>query len=696
MSKPLQVVVWILVALLGAAAFGVIALQRGESVNAAWLITAAVCTYAVAYRFYSRFIALRIFELDARRATPAVRLDDGRDYVPTNKWIVFGHHFAAIAGPGPLVGPTLAAQFGYLPGTLWLILGVVVGGAVQDFVILASSVRRNGKSLGQMAKEEIGPVAGYTALVAVLGIMVVLISVLALVVVNALRSSPWGTVTIALTIPIAMLMGVYLRWIRPHRVLEATMIGIVLLILSLYVGKWVAASATLAPIFTLDGPTLALLVIGYGFTASVLPVWLLLAPRDYLSAFVKIGVVLALALGILIVLPPLQMPALTQFTDGSGPVLAGKIFPFVFITIACGSISGFHALIASGTTPKLLEFESDARPVAYGGMLLESLVGVMALIAACVLTPGIYFAINSPVAVLGTTAVTAAEAIRQWGFVVTPAEIDLLAQQVGESSLLSRTGGAPSLAVGMAYLFSAVIGGSGAMALWYHFAIMFEALFILTTVDAGTRVGRFMLQDLMKHVWEPLGRVSWYPAIFISSAIFCSMWGYFLYMGVTDPLGGINSLWPLFGISNQLLAAVALCVGTTIIIKTGKARYAAVTLAPLVWLVLVTMTAGWQKIFSADPRIGFLSHARSLQSVLDAGSLPRGAATLETAQRMIFNDHLNTGVAAFFMISVIVILVSSIHEWMQVLNGRKPVGSTEIPFTARPEIRPEAAATVRA
>ncbi len=696
MPKPLQAVVWILVALVGAGAFGIIALSRGESVNAAWLITAAVCTYAVAYRFYSKFIAAKIFELDSRRATPAVRLDDGRDYVPTNRWIVFGHHFAAIAGPGPLVGPTLAAQFGYLPGTLWLILGVVVGGAVQDFVILASSVRRNGKSLGQMAKEEIGPIAGYTALVAVLGIMVVLISVLALVVVNALRDSPWGVVTIALTIPIAFLMGIYLRWIRPHRVLEATAIGIVLLILSLYAGKWVAESATLAPLFTLDGPTLALLVIGYGFIASVLPVWLLLAPRDYLSAFVKIGVVVALALGILFVLPPLEMPALTQFTDGTGPVLAGKIFPFVFITIACGSISGFHALIASGTTPKLLELESDARPVAYGSMLLESLVGVMALIAACVLTPGIYFAINSPVAALGTTAATAAVAIQQWGFTVTPAEIELLAQQVGESSLLSRTGGAPSLAVGMALIFSKVIGGNAAMALWYHFAIMFEALFILTTVDAGTRVGRFMLQDLLKHVWAPLGQVSWYPAIFISSAIFCSMWGYFLYMGVTDPLGGINSLWPLFGISNQLLAAVALCVGTTVIIKMGKARYSAVTLVPLVWLVMVTMTAGWQKIFSPDPRIGFLSHVESLKTVLAAGNLPRGAANLDAAQRMIFNDHLNTGVAAFFMISVVVILVASIHEWMQVLGGRKPAASTEVPFTPRPVAPPAAAAAVRA
>ena len=684
MRKPLHIVIWILIALLGAVAFGTIALSRGETVNAAWLIVAALCTYTVGYRIYSRFIATKVFELDAARPTPAVRLDDGRDYVPTNKWIVFGHHFAAIAGPGPLVGPTLAAQFGFLPGTLWLIIGVVIGGAVQDFVILASSVRRNGKSLGQMAKDEIGPVAGYTALVAVLGIMIVLIAVLGLVVVNALRSSPWGTVTIALTIPIAMLMGIYLRWIRPHRVLEATAIGIVLLIFALYAGKWVAESATLAPIFTLDGPTLALLVTGYGFAASVIPVWLLLAPRDYLSAFVKIGVVVALALGILIILPPLQMPAVTQFTDGTGPVFAGKVFPFVFITIACGSISGFHALIASGTTPKLLEFESDARPVAYGGMLLESLVGVMAMIAACVLTPGIYFAINAPVAALGTTAVTAAEAIRQWGFVVTPAEIELLAQQVGESSLLSRTGGAPSLAVGMAYIFSSVLGGTAAMAIWYHFAIMFEALFILTTVDAGTRVGRFMLQDLGRHIWEPFGRVSWYPAVVMSSALFCAMWGYFLYMGVTDPLGGINSLWPLFGISNQLLAAVALCVGTTIIIKMGKARYAWVTLTPLAWLVVVTMTAGWQKLFSADPRIGFLSHASGMETTLAAGELPRGAASVEIAQRMIFNDRLDAAVAAFFMISVVVVLVASIHEWMQVLRGAKPPGSTEIPFTKVP------------
>src|SRR5215208_4874234 len=532
MSKAFSALLWVLVAAAGAGAFAWLALSRGETVNAAWLLTAAVCTYLVAYRFYSRFLAARVFALDPDRATPAERLSDGRDYVPTNRWIVFGHHFAAIAGPGPLVGPTLAAQFGYLPGVLWIVIGVVLGGAVQDMVILCASIRRDGKSLGQMAKEEIGPVAGFTALVAVLGIMVVLIAVLGLVVVNALKSSPWGTVTIGLTVPIAMLMGVYMRWIRPGRVLEASAIGLVLLAFSLYAGRWVAEQPELATIFTLSGRTLALLVMAYGFAASVLPVWLLLAPRDYLSAFVKIGVVVALAIGILVALPPLQMPALTQFTDGTGPVFAGALFPFAFITIACGSISGFHALIASGTTPKLLDRERDARMIGYGAMLMESFVAVMALIAACALTPGVYFAINAPAAALGPTAQTAATAIANWGFVVTPAELEQLARDVGETSLLSRTGGAPSLAVGMAHLFSRVLGGSAAMALWYHFAIMFEALFILTTLDAGTRVGRFMLQDLAKHVWAPIGRVSWYPAVVISSALFVMMWGYFLYQGV--------------------------------------------------------------------------------------------------------------------------------------------------------------------
>jgi carbon starvation protein len=683
MGKLLSWLGWIFVALIGASAFAWLALSRGERVSAAWLVTAAVCTYLIAYRFYSRFIATKIFALDANRTTPAERLNDGRDYVPTNRWIVFGHHFAAIAGPGPLVGPTLAAQFGFLPGMIWILVGVALGGAVQDFVILASSVRRNGKSLGQMAKEEIGPVAGFTALVAVLGIMVVLIAVLGLVVVNALKSSPWGTVTIGLTIPIALVMGLYMRWLRPGRVLEASAIGLVLLVVALYVGRWVAEQPTLAAAFTLSGKTLALLVMAYGFAASVLPVWLLLAPRDYLSAFVKIGVVLALAVGILVALPPLRMPALTQFTDGSGPVFAGALFPFAFITIACGAISGFHALIASGTTPKLLERERDARMIGYGAMLMESFVAVMALIAACALTPGVYFAINAPVAALGPTAQTAAEAIARWGFVVTPAELDLLAKQVGETSLLSRTGGAPSLAVGMAYLFSNSLGGSGAMALWYHFAIMFEALFILTTLDAGTRVGRFMLQDLGRHVWPAFGRTNWMPAILISSAMTVAMWGHFLWQGVIDPLGGVNSLWPLFGISNQLLAAVALCVGTTIIIKMGKARYAWVTLLPLAWLVVVTVSAGWTKLFSPEPRLGFLAQARALQAARDAGTLPAGVKHASDLTQMIANNYLDAAVAAFFLLSVIVILLDSVRVWLAVLRGAKPATSTEVPFQPR-------------
>ncbi len=680
MRRLRGIIIWSIVSALGAASFAWLALSRGEPVSAAWLLVAALCTYAVAYRFYSKFIASRIFALDPARPTPAVRLNDGRDFMPTNRWIVFGHHFAAIAGPGPLVGPTLAAQFGFLPGALWIIIGVALGGAVQDFVILCASVRRDGKSLGQMAKEEIGPIAGYTALVAVLGIMIVLIAVLALVVVNALKQSPWGVVTIGLTIPTALIMGVYLRWVRPHAVLEASAIGLVLLFVALLAGRWVASNPALAPTFTLTGKTLALLIMAYSFFASVLPVWLLLAPRDYLSAFVKIGVVLALALGIVIVLPPLQMPALTQFTDGTGPVFAGKIFPFAFITIACGAISGFHSLIASGTTPKLLANEADARMVGYGGMLTESLVAVMALIAACVLTPGVYFAINAPASAIGTTAASAAAAVQHWGFVLDPAQMQVLAQEVGEKSLLSRTGGAPSLAVGMAHIFSRVLGGSTAMALWYHFAIMFEALFILTTVDAGTRVGRFMLQDLLKHVWAPIGRVSWYPAVVMASGIVVAMWGYFLYQGVTDPLGGINSLWPLFGISNQLLAAVALCVGTTVIIKMGKARYAWVTILPLAWLATVTMTAGVEKIFSTDPRLGFLSHARMVGEGLAIGALPPGVQTLADARRLILNDRIDTAVAAFFLLSVIVILVASAHEWFTVLSGRKAAVTSEIPF----------------
>jgi len=674
---------WLLVALAGAGALAVLALRRGENVSAAWLLVAALCTYAIGYRFYSAFLAARIFALDDARATPSERLSDGRDFVPTNRWIVFGHHFAAIAGPGPLVGPTLAAQFGYLPGVLWIVIGVVLGGAVQDMIILCASIRRDGKSLGQMAKEEIGPVAGFTALVAVLGIMVVLIAVLALVVVNALKSSPWGTVTIGLTIPIAMLMGLYLRWLRPARVLEATALGLLLLVVALYAGRWVAEQPALAAAFTLSGKTLAILVMVYGFAASVLPVWLLLAPRDYLSAFVKIGVVVALALGILIALPPLQMPALTRFTDGTGPIFAGALFPFAFITIACGSISGFHALIASGTTPKLLERERDARMIGYGAMLMESFVAVMALIAACALTPGVYFAINAPVAALGPTAQTAAAAIANWGFVVTPTELEQLAKQVGETSLLSRTGGAPSLAVGMAHLFSRALGGSGAMALWYHFALMFEALFILTTLDAGTRVGRFMLQDLGRHVWPAFGRTSWMPATVLSSAMIVAMWGHFLWQGVIDPLGGVNSLWPLFGISNQLLAAVALCVGTTIIIKMGKARYAWATLLPLAWLVIVTMSAGLVKLFSSEPKLGFLARAHMLHAARAAGTLPPGVKSATDLAQMIANDYLDAAVTAFFLVSVVVILADSAREWYAVLSGAKAARSTEVPFQPR-------------
>ncbi|MCX5756866.1 MAG: carbon starvation protein A [Gemmatimonadetes bacterium] len=685
----LKKLIWVLIAVVGASALGYIAVQHGETINAGWLLTAAICMYLVAYRFYSKIIAAKIFALDPARATPAERLSDGRDFVPTNRWIVFGHHFAAIAGPGPLIGPTLAAQFGYLPGFLWIIVGVALGGAVQDCLILCASVRRDGKSLGQMAKDEIGTVAGYTALVATFGIMIILIAVLALIVTNALRSSPWGTVTLALTIPIAMIMGLFMRYVRPHRVLEATALGLVMLVFALFAGKWVAENPTLAPIFTLSGTQLAVWIMIYGFAASVLPVWLLLAPRDYLSAFVKIGVVAALGVGIFIMLPSLKMPATTSFfSSGNGPVFAGKVFPFVFITIACGAISGFHALVSSGTTPKLLANEADARFIGYGGMLTESLVAVMALIAACILDPGAYFAINAPAGLIGTTVESASAAVANWGFVITPDKLTALAASVQESSLLSRTGGAPSLAVGMANIFASVFGGGAAMAIWYHFAIMFEALFILTTLDAGTRVGRFMLQDMGSHVWKPFGRVSWQPASISASAIVVLSWGYFLYQGVTDPLGGVNTLWPLFGISNQLLAAIALCVGTTVIIKMGKKQYAFITLIPLTWLTIVTMTAGYQKIFAADPKLGFLAHARWIESFVAAGNLPPGVKSVGDTGRMLFNDRLDAGVAGFFMVAVIVILTASIREWLAVINGKKAAVSSEVPFTPRAGLAP--------
>jgi carbon starvation protein len=668
MSRPFSVLLWLGVSLLGAAAFGVIALARGETISAGWLIVAAVCTYVVAYRFYSRFIGYTVFGLDPRRATPAERLGNGRDFVPTTKWVLFGHHFSAISGAGPLVGPTLAAQFGFLPGTLWLIIGVVLGGAVQDFVVLMASMRRDGKSLGQIAKEEVNPVAGMAAMVAIFAIMIILLAVLALVVVNALRDSPWGLFAISATIPIALLMGVWMNNIRPGKVAEATVIGIVLLMAAVAGGQWVAQHPTWGPAFTWSGTSLAWAVMVYGFVASVLPVWLLLAPRDYLSAFMKVGTIVLLGLAIIIVMPPLKMPAVTQFIDGTGPVFAGKLFPFAFITIACGAVSGFHALIASGTTPKMLMRETDARLVGYGGMLTESLVGVMAMVAAAALDPGVYFAMNVGPATLGPTSTTAAAAIAQWGFIVSPGQLDALAAQMGEATLLSRTGGAPSLAVGMAGILGSVFSGPG-LAIWYHFAIMFEAVFILTTIDAGTRVGRFMLQELLGHVYTPLGRTSWYPSIVVSSVLVVIAWGYFLYQGVIDPLGGINTLWPLFGIANQLLAAVALCVATTVLVKMNRMRHTWVTLVPLAWLAAATLTAGWQKVFSPDPKLGFLSHAQSL-----AGSANPSAA------RMIFNDRVDAALALFFMTIVVVIILASARECYLIAVGRKAPRVNEAPF----------------
>src|SRR5712692_9352223 len=671
MPKILRILLWTFISLLGAFALATIALHRGEQINAMWLVVAAVATYAVGYRFYSSFIAAKVLAIDPRRATPAERLDNGRDFVPTNKWVVFGHHFAAIAGPGPLVGPVLAAQFGYLPGTLWIIAGAVLGGCVQDFVILLFSVRRDGKSMTEMAKTEIGKLGGFVSYVAVISIIIILLGAVALVVVNALKSSPWGTFTIAMTMPIAVLMGIYLRRIRPGKVLEASVLGFVLVLAAIFGGQWVSQSASWATVFTLSGATLAVLLIIYGFAASVLPVWLLLAPRDYLSTFVKLGTIALLAIGIVVLRPSLHMPPLTRFIDGTGPVFAGTVFPFAFITIACGAVSGFHSLISSGTTPKLIRREPETRMVGYGSMLAESMVAVMAMIAASVLQPGVYFAVNSPAGIVGQAPEAAAATISAWGFPVTAAEMASLAHAVGEQTLFNRTGGAPAFAVGMAHIFSNSLGGQAVMALWYHFAIMFEALFILTILDAGTRVGRFMLQDALGHIWEPAGRTSWYPSILGTSALIVAAWGYFLWQGVKDPLGGINSLWPLFGISNQLLATVALCVATTIVIKMGKARYAPVTIVPLVWLVAVTFTASYHKVFDPNPRIGFLAHAQQL-----------GATAGGTTGRLIFNDRLDALVTGVLIIMVALILVESGLEWIRVLSGRKQAEVREAPFVA--------------
>lgn len=673
---------WGAVALVGAGALGVVALSRGEPVNALWIVTAALCTYIVAYRFYGLFLARTVVAVDAARTTPAVRRHDGLDFVPTDRRVLFGHHFAAIAGAGPLVGPVLAAQMGYLPGTLWLLVGVVFAGAVQDFLILFFSTRRDARSLGDMIRTEMGRVPGAIALLGVLAIMVILLAVLALVVVKALADSPWGTFTVAATIPIALLMGIYGRFVRPGRIAEMSGIGFVLLMAAIMGGERVAASPVLGPLFTLDGPTLALALMAYGFIASVVPVWLLLAPRDYLSTFLKIGVIAGLAIGILIVRPTLQMPAVTRFVDGSGPAFAGALFPFLFITIACGAVSGFHALIASGTTPKMIASEADLRFIGYGAMLTESFVAIMALIAACVLDPAVYFAMNAPAALIGTDAASAARAIGQWGFTVQPAMLDQIARDVGEATILSRAGGAPTLAVGMAHILSRVVGGQALMAFWYHFAILFEALFILTTVDAGTRVARFMIQDLLGSFIPAMRATEKLAPNLLATALAVGAWGWFLYQGVTDPLGGINTLWPLFGISNQMLAAIALVLATVILFRMKRQRYAWVTIAPTIWLLICTLAAGWQKLFHADPRIGFLAHADKFSTALAEGRLLAPAKTPAEMARIVLNDRVDAAVCAFFVVLVVAIVVYGVAAARRALASERPtvqeVGGAEV------------------
>lgn len=671
-------VIWL--AVCGAAVFSLatLALHRGESINAAWIVVAAVSVYVIAYRFYSRYLATTVVELDGRRLTPAHRHNDGLDYLPTHRVVLFGHHFAAIAGAGPLIGPVLAAQMGYLPGTLWLLAGVVLAGAVQDMLVLTASTRRDGRSLGDMIRSELGPLAGTVAGVGILAIMIILLAVLGLVVVKALAHSPWGTFTVVATIPIAVFMGLYLRYLRPGRIGEMSLLGLVLLFASIVVGGWVAEDPVWAARFTLSGEHLALGLIGYGALASILPVWLLLAPRDYLSTFLKIGTILALAVGILLVLPELKMPALTTFIDGSGPVFGGSLFPFLFITIACGAVSGFHALVSSGTTPKLLNNELDARPIGYGAMLMESFVAVMAMIAACVIEPGVYFAMNSPPALIGKTVEEASAVISQWGFVVTPELLAQTAKDIGEESILSRAGGAPTLAVGMAYILSSVIGGSGMMAFWYHFAILFEALFILTTIDAGTRVGRFMIQDLFGAVYAPFRDTErWWPNV-VATLLCVGGWGWFLYQGVIDPLGGINTLWPLFGIANQMLAAMALLLVGTLLVKAQRARFAWVALLPASWILVITLTASWQKLFHEDPRIGFLAHADKFSAAFGAGEVLAPAKSLAQMQQVIFNDHVNATLCVLFVSVVLVMLLCSLRAMRTALRSGR-VESTETP-----------------
>jgi carbon starvation protein CstA len=686
MGSIKTMVTWGGVAVLGAFSFAAIALNRGEAVNAVWLVTAAVCVYLIAYRFYSKFIAEKVIGLDDSRQTPAWRHDDGMDYVPTNKYVLYGHHFAAIAGAGPLVGPVLAAQMGFLPGTMWILVGVVFAGAVQDFIVLFASVRRDGKSLGEMIKMEMGAVPGSIALVGVLAIMIIILAVLSLVVVKALAESPWGLFTIVSTIPIALLMGVYMRFIRPGRVGEASAFGVILLLLALHFGQVVAGDPVWGAAFTWKGPELAWAIIGYGAIASSLPVWLMLAPRDYLSTFLKIGTIVALAIGIYVVAPELKMPAVTRFIDGSGPVFAGSIFPFLFITIACGSVSGFHALISSGTSPKMVERESHIRLIGFGGMLTESFVAIMALTAACVLDPGIYFAMNSPAAVISGDVVKASQVITSWGFTITPEMIQQTAKDIGETTILSRAGGAPTLAVGMAQILAQALGGKSFEAFWYHFAILFEALFILTAVDAGTRVGRFMIQDMLGHIYKPLGDTQFLPANLVGTGLCVAMWGYFLYQGVVDPLGGINTLWQLFGVGNQMLAGIALLLCSTVLVKMKRERYVWVTLLPTAWLLITTLTAGMLKIFSDDPRVGFLALANKFSEAADKGLVLAPAKTIAEMQRVAFNNYLDAVVCGFFVFLVVAMCFFAIRMGLQALHQARPtvVESPYVPAAPEP------------
>jgi carbon starvation protein len=676
---PRSMLIWGAVAVVGAVAWGVLALSRGEQISAIWLVVAALGSYAIAYRFYARFIAKKVLQVDDNRATPAERLDNGTDFQPMDRRVLFGHHFAAIAGAGPLVGPVLAAQMGYLPGTIWIIVGVIFAGAVQDMVTLFFSMRRDGRSLGQMARDEIGPIGGVAALIAVFAIMIILLAVLALVVVNALAKSPWGTFSIAMTIPIALFMGYYMRVIRPGRVIETSLIGVALLLLAIVAGGWVQNSSWAAA-FTLDPTTLVFCLIIYGFAASVLPVWMLLAPRDYLSTFMKVGTIALLAVGVLITAPLLKNAPVTEFAfSGKGPVFAGSLFPFVFITIACGALSGFHALIASGTTPKLIQKESQVRFIGYGAMLLESFVAIMALIAASVLDPGLYFAMNAPAGLLGTTVESASQAVNNLGFTITPQALAAAAASVQESTLVARTGGAPTLAVGMSEIFSGAFGGDALKAFWYHFAIMFEALFILTTVDAGTRVGRYMLQDTLGNVYKPMSNVNWKPGMYVTSAVVVGAWGYFLYAGVTDPLGGINQLFPLFGIANQLLAAVALTVCTTLLIKTGRAKYAWVTAVPLAWDAAVTLTASYQKVFSPDPTLGFFAQREKYAAALDQGKVLAPAKNIADMQAVVTNSTVDGVLSALFAILIIIVIVNALLVWYRALTSSEPLPNTEAP-----------------